>query len=84
MTNKILPEYTKRSCNTVAGTIDDSKTWNLDLRKLRNLGEGNWKVQTARYCPVFSLKFQFNSYLVENGKKKKVKHLLQTKIFSET
>ena len=55
MTNKILPEYTKRSCNTVAGTIDDSKTWNLDLRKLRNLGEGKLKSSNCTLLPMCSL-----------------------------
>ena len=55
----------------------------LELRKLGNSDEKNWKAQITAYYQVLSLKIKFYTY-VENNQKAMLKLSLQDKISSET
>ena len=47
--------------------------------KLANSGKRKWKAQTTALYPVFSLKIQFHSYLVENSEKAKLNFYLKSR-----
>ena len=50
-----------------------------DFKILGNSGERKWKAQTRALYPVFSLKTQFYSYLVENSQKATLKFYFKSR-----